>query len=116
MRVTLYLCCVVAGLLFSGCGKKSSTPQPTNVSSGNPVTAPVDYLGAVAKAKKSIEQTVDTVGLTQAIQMFQGQEGRNPKSLSELVEQKYISSVPPAPAGMKYDYNPTTGQVKVVPQ
>ena len=45
---------LVAGLLLPGCGKKEAA-QPETSSSGNPVTAPVDYLGAVAKAKKMAE-------------------------------------------------------------
>jgi hypothetical protein len=45
---------LTAGLLLSGCGDSggSSASKPTNASSGNPVTAPVDYLGAVAKRKR----------------------------------------------------------------
>ena len=109
----------VAGLFFlTGCGKKEEvTPPTTNTaSSGNPLTAPVDYLGAAANAKKSAEKTLDTAGLNQAIQMFYATEGRYPKTLNELVGTGQLSKLPSAPAGMKYDYNPKTGQVKVVPQ
>jgi hypothetical protein len=117
MRVVSLHLIVMAGLLFCGCGKQDSTSQSTNASSsGNPLTAPVDYLGAAAKAKKATEKTVSSAGLNQAIQMFQAQEGRNPKTLAELVSKQYLSSIPPAPAGMRYDYNPQTGQVRVIPQ
>jgi hypothetical protein len=106
----------MAGLLFTGCSKRESASQTTNASSsGNPVTAPVDYLGAIAKAKKAAEKTAGTAGITQAIQSFQVQEGRLPASLNELVTKKYISTLPPPPAGMKYDYNPQTGQVRFLP-
>jgi len=106
---------MMAGLLFCGCGKRDSASTSTNTSSGNPITAPVDYLGAAAKAKRMAEKTVDTVGLNQAVQLFQVQEGRLPKNLNELVTKKYVGSIPPPPAGMKYDYNPQTGQLKIVP-
>src|SRR5436309_1859973 len=101
---------LMAGLLFFGCGKKEA-PKPESNSSGNPVTAPVDYLGAVAKAKKMAEKTVDSVGLQKTIDLFQAQEGRLPKNLNELVGPGYLSKLPAPPAGMKFDYNPTTGQV-----
>ena len=114
MRMALPLI-MMAGLLFCGCGKRDSASSSTNTSSGNPITAPVDYLGAAAKAKRAAEKTVDTVGINQAVQLFQVQEGRLPKNLNELVTKKYVGSIPPPPAGMKYDYNPQTGQLKIVP-
>ena len=109
---------LMAGALLSGCGDSSSSPPANGAgssSSGNPVTAPVDYLGAVGKAQKSAGKVVASAGLTQAIQMFQGQEGRFPKSLSELVP-NYVDKIPAPPAGMKYVYNPADGTLKVAPQ
>ncbi len=114
MRINLFLTLLV-GLLVAGCGKKEAAKSETS-SSGNPVTAPADYLGAVAKAKKVAEKTVDTAGLQKSIDLFQAQEGRLPNSLNELVGPNYLSKLPPPPAGMKFDYNPKTGQLKVVPQ
>jgi hypothetical protein len=117
MRLALSYLIVMAGLLFTGCGKKSSSSaSATNASSGNPLTAPVDYLGAAAKAKNMADKTVSTAGLNQAIQLFHAQEGRLPKSLDELVSERYIGSIPPAPAGMKYDYNAQSGTVRIVAQ
>lgn len=108
---------LLAGLLFSGCQRESSSPPgaTTNTSSGNPVTAPVDYLGAVGKAKQSAEKTLSTAGIDQAIQMFSAEKGRMPKDLAELVP-NYLPKLPPAPAGMKFSYDSKTGVVKVVPQ
>ena len=112
---TYHFLTLVAGLLFFGCGKKEG-PKPETSSSGNPVTAPVDYLGAVAKAKKTTEKTVETVGLQKTIDLFQAQEGRLPKDLNELVGPSYLSALPAPPPGMKFDYSPGTGQLKIVPQ
>jgi hypothetical protein len=36
-----------------------------------------------------------------------------PKDLNELVP-KYLKSIPAPPPGTKFDYNPATGEVKVV--
>ena len=115
--LTLALC----SALFCGCEKaekaESKAPAGFNSnSSGNPVTAPVDYLGAVAKGYKGTEQKLDLINLNKAIEMFQTEEGRNPKSLNELVETKTLPALPPPPRGMRYDYNPSTGKVKLVPQ
>ena len=116
MRLALSHLIVMAGLLFTGCEKKSPPGSATNSSSGNPLTAPVDYLGAAAKAKKMADKTVSTAGINQAIQLFHAQEGRLPKTLDELVSQRYIGSIPPAPAGMKYDYNAQSGSLRIVAQ
>jgi hypothetical protein len=108
---------LMTGLLLSACKKEQPTPARTNASSsGNPLNAPADYLGEVVKAKKSAEKTVDTVALNQAVQLFYAQEGRYPKDLNELVGPNYLSKLPQPPPGMKFDYNPATGQLKVVPQ
>jgi len=118
MRLSLLM--GVAGLLFIGCDEKKSatTSSPTNApaatSSGNPITAPVDYLGAAAKAKQSAQKTVANVGISQAIKQFYTEEGRFPKDLNELVSKQYLPNIPSPPVGMKYDYNPTTGDFKVV--
>jgi hypothetical protein len=114
MKINSFLI-LTAGLFLFGCGKKE-VPKSESPSSGNPVTAPADYLGAVSKAKKLAEKTVDTAGLQKSIDLFQAQEGRLPKNLNELVGPNYLSTLPAPPAGMKFDYNPATGQVKVVPQ
>ena len=108
---------LVAGLLFAGCQKQESTPKTTNASdsAGNPITAPVDYLGAVGKAQKTASKTISAVGLRQAIQMFHAQEGRFPSELKEL-SPDYVGQIPPPPVGMKYSYDPKVGVVKIVPQ
>jgi hypothetical protein len=112
---------ILAGaFLLTGCSKqedKSAAPAPepakTNAS-GNPLTAPADYVGALGKAKGLAEKTVDNAGLNQAVQLFNAQEGRLPKDLQELVTQKYLPAIPQAPYGMKIEYNPKTGQVSIV--
>jgi hypothetical protein len=111
---------LLSGLTLAGCGKKdaASTSSATNenYSSGNPVTAPADYLGAVGKAKKFSERTIDTVTLNRAVQEFNAGEGRNPRDLNELVTEKYMPKLPEPPYGAKFVYDANTGQVKVVPK
>jgi len=114
MRLTHAICCL-ALLGAVGCGSGSSSGGGTNSTSGNPITAPVDYLDAVGKGKQKAIKTVDIASLTQAVNMFQVSEGRFPKDLDELVSSGYIARIPDAPYRHKISYNATNGQVTVVP-
>ena len=105
---------VAALALQTGCGDNSKTTQAVNAVS-NVVDAPVNYLGAVVQAQKHAEKTIDVTYINQAIQLFQAQEGRLPKSLDELVP-NYVGKLPVPPFGTKLVYDATTGTVKVVKQ
>ncbi len=110
---------LAASLLLIGCGQSTDKPaQPTNGAAGgsSPLSAPADYVGALGKAQQLAVKTVDTTSLNQAIQMFNVENGRNPKDLNELVEKKFIPSIPAAPYGMKLEYDAAAGKVKVVKQ
>jgi hypothetical protein len=120
MRIPLVLALGVV-LIFiaaAGCSKqeKTAVSKPESAASGNPLTAPVDYLGAVAKAKQVSEKVVDSTSLNQAIQLFYAQEDRFPRDLNELVAKQYIARIPAAPAGTRWAYNPRTGEIKAAPQ
>ncbi|MDD5139619.1 MAG: hypothetical protein PHY43_05075 [Verrucomicrobiales bacterium] len=120
---THLLILAAATALFAGCGDDSSKKTTTNAATnaeprydtGNPLTAPADYIGALGQAKKHAEKVIDVSYINQAIQMFNVQEGRNPKDLQELVP-NYIAKIPDAPIGMKIVYDATAGTVKVVKQ
>ena len=116
---TPFFLSITASLLLVGCGGQSDKPaEATNATSSGttPLSAPADYVGALGKAKQAAEKTVDTASLNQAVQMFNVEKGRFPKDLNELVTEKYISKLPPAPYGMKIEYDATSGRVKVVKQ
>jgi hypothetical protein len=106
----------MACLLFSsGCDNKSKTPKASqDSSSGNPLNAPADYLGALNKAQKSAAKTSGNVGIDQALKTFFAEEGRYPKDLNEL-KSKGVA-IPEPPTGMKWNYDPATGEAKAVPQ
>jgi hypothetical protein len=108
---------LAGALVLAGCGDKqdsSATATNGNSSASSPLNAPADYLGALGKGQQNAVKTIDTASLNQAIQVFNVDHGAYPKDLNELVEQKYIPHLPEAPRGMKLDYNPTSGVVKVV--
>jgi hypothetical protein len=112
---------VVGVLALAGCG--DSSPKTAEKSpaggqqqgAGNPLTAPVDYIGAVGAAQRQAAKTVDLTSLTQGVQAFQAGEERLPKNLQELVSEGYLPRIPAPPKGMQWAYQPQSGQVRVVP-
>lgn len=107
------LCASLA--LLAGCGDKSSSNGTTNAPGSSALNAPADYVGIVVEAPNRAHKVVDTASLNQAVQMFRVEEGRNPKSLEELVEQKLIPRIPDPPRGMKFVYDEKSGSVSAVP-
>jgi hypothetical protein len=104
-------------LLATGCGQSGGSSQSSTNAADNATRADnVPYIGAMAKAERSAGAVSDVATLKPAIDQFQLDKSRYPKDLNELVTEKYISKVPEAPYGMKIDYDPATGAVKVVKQ
>ena len=92
-------------MLLSGCGQKSS--------STNQITNAADINNPLVNAKRVADKTIDVSYLNQAIQLFNVQEGRNPKTLEELTP-KYVSKLPDPPLGYKLNYDPAKGEATVV--
>ena len=116
MKITICFL-AVAGTVLTGCGDHSSKPaESTNAVSGGVLSAPGDYGAALVKGHQFAVKTIDTAALKQAIQMFQADQGKLPKDLNELVQEKFLPKLPEAPAGMRLDYDPATGDVRVVKQ
>jgi hypothetical protein len=116
----LLLLPMAAGLFLTGCGDNTSkTAQATNApvryDTGNPLTAPADYLGAVSQAKKYSEKQIDLAYVNEAIQQFNAAEGHYPKDLQEMIP-NYLGKMPVAPFGYKINYDAASGTIKVVPQ
>lgn len=103
-------------MILAACGKSPESKKSANdtEAAGNPLTAPVDYLGAVGKAKKSAVGTIDVVSLNKTIELFYASEDRFPKDLSELVSMRYLPKMPAAPYGTRIAYDPAKGQVTIV--
>jgi hypothetical protein len=115
-----YLPVVLLGVLIvSGCSEheeaKSSDTATNNYSSGNALTAPVDYLGAVSKGQQKAIGTIDLASVTSAIDLYFASEGSYPKSLQEMVDSGYLGKIPAPPYGKKLQYDPKTGSVTLVP-
>jgi hypothetical protein len=115
-KQTFAMLCATVVAMSAGCGKSDKKPDIDNNSSGNPITAPVDYLGAVNKAKKTAVKTVDLASIQQAINLFQANEDRFPTNLQEVVTKNYIREIPAAPSGYRLTYDPRTGSAKMLRQ
>ena len=88
--------CFVAALLavaFAGCGDGGPKPKGTGTS-GNPATAPLDYLAAQGQAKKHSEGATSLAQVQQALQQFRATEDRWPESLEELVRAGLLARIP----------------------
>ena len=115
--------------LLSGCNKKlsqeldpSGADTSTSARSDSPNKpidktgiAPLDYLGALSNAKTRSTQSLSLIPVQQAVQLFQGVEGRNPASLEELTGSGHIGRLPQPPTGQKFTYDPKTGKVELAP-
>ena len=114
MKIPVLALAAIAAFL-AGCGDSSKPGTPANTAS-NVVNAPANYVGALGQAQKYSQKQIDLAYVNQAIQQFQAGEGRLPKSLQELVDEKYLGKIPEAPYGYKINYDPATGTVTVVKQ
>jgi hypothetical protein len=117
MKSWIMMVVLLAGFGF-GCGQRQTgAPGSTNTpaAGANPLTAPVDYIGAVGQAQRVAEKTTITVSVDKAVQAFYAGEDRFPTNLNELVTQQYLPVLPPPPRGTLYDYNPASGQVSLRP-
>jgi hypothetical protein len=112
MKTFCGLTLVAAVLTAGGCGKEQSSPPP----SAAPSSAPAGYLGTLAKGQQVATKVIDVTSLNQDIQLFNVQEGRNPKDLNELVAKNYLGALPTPPAGMKFVYDAALGKVSAAPQ
>ena len=104
------LAAVALAALLAGCGKSGSGSQASTATNGFG-----GYVKSMGEVQKAAGKTIDVSYLNQAVQLFNVQEGRNPKNLQELVP-SYVAKIPDAPLGSKIVYDATTGTVKVVPQ
>lgn len=104
-------------LFLSACGEGENSENgsgDTNQTSGNPITAPVDYLGAVANAKKSTEGKLAIAQLEQAVNYYKIENGSFPKSLDDLLSSDHLSRMPKVPYKTKLSYDPNTGKVDII--
>tara|TARA_B100000676_G_scaffold309427_1_gene372972 strand:+ start:759 stop:1103 length:345 start_codon:yes stop_codon:yes gene_type:complete len=112
MKFTLLIC--LFALLGISCGKQAP-PDINENSSGNPATAPVDYLGAVNKGRKKAITDSALMQVNGALNQFKASNSRSPAFLNELITEGLLRELPELPAGTKWTYDPKTGVASVIP-
>lgn len=101
------VCCLVMG-----CGVDSATDAGTKQPSA--LKAPEDYVRGALGARDRAADVVGTGAINKAIEAYKMEYGTNPTSLEELRKKGLLSTIPPAPAGKTYQYNPRNGTVALV--
>lgn len=108
MKNFFALCLSATALVsLTGCGQNSSTQ--TQSASTNPADITNNVL---VNSKRTADKTIDVSYLNQALQLFNVQEGRYPKTLDELTP-KYVAKLPDPPLGYKLNYDAAKGEVTV---
>jgi hypothetical protein len=113
MKTCCGLMLVAAALVSGGCGKEQSSTPPAAAPAATPAAPTGGYLGTLARGHQSAVKTIDVTSLNQEIELFNVQEGRNPKDLDELVTLHYLGALPNPPIGMKLVYDAAVGKVSI---
>ena len=108
----MIVCVLLLGGMCVGCGDTSEPDK--GHSSGNPLTAPVDYLGAVNQGKNKVLGDAGLVQVNNALKQFEAAHSRRAENLQELIRAGYLNALPALPPGMTWQYNPQTGQAAAV--
>jgi hypothetical protein len=92
-----HLAVVMLAALVAGCGQEAGET--------------VDAVGEQITAGQQAAANVGLALLRKHISAFQLGRGRYPATLEELAADQGMPRVPPAPPGMRWAYDPATGQV-----
>ncbi len=112
MKTIFYV--IALGLLTSACGDQPE-PDLNENSSGNPATAPVDYLGAVNKGRNRAIINAGLMQVNSALNQYKATSSKPADSLQQLITEGLLAELPAVPNGMKWNYNSETGVASVVP-
>ena len=99
---------LVSCTLCASCSveKKAEKKRPPNVGD--------QYVRGVLGAGQRAQATVGLMAIEKGIMAYQTQYGKNPSSLQELSRQGMLNPIPTAPPGKRFDYNTSSGEVKLV--
>ncbi len=101
-KILIILSIVFLSLCISGgCGKKGGEIEEKAKETGSKV---------LQKIKAGVHQD-QVMYLKNKLNTYKRQNGKYPDSLQKLVEEGFIDKIPEPPAGMQYDYDPTTGRL-----
>lgn len=64
---------------------------------------------------RAIKTDIDVAALTAAVERYRAARGFRPRRLAQLAAEGFLDSVPTAPDGEEYHYDPATGEVSAGP-
>ncbi len=108
----LSILCLLATMMAACGGSDESGSTGEAVSEA--ISAPADYVGAVAQAGRKSETVLALTQIQRAIQTYQAEEGKLPFNMDELVESGHLVRLPELPSGMKLSYDRSTGEVDII--
>jgi len=94
----------------------SNDTDPDDHGSGNPTTAPVDYLGAINQGKNKAVIDTALLQVNNALGQYQATNLKPASSLQQLIDDGLLNALPQIPEGAQWQYDPQTGQATVVPK
>jgi len=98
------LCSVL--VVVGGCGL-SETVVTTGIVGANAK----NQVEALQNVQMHANRDVAENNVRQAIALFQAEKGSLPRSLDQLVDERYLNAIPALPEGYEFDYNPFTGEI-----
>lgn len=115
MKFKVLLACAALAVAVAACRKRSTSVQEAPAVAPQPpsagVVVPAGPPGTAAQVEPGSPEHGNLTMLTFAVQQFQGEKGRLPADLNELVSAGLVQSIPPAPVGLRYKIDPKTRNV-----
>lgn len=105
------------GLVVAGCSKKKA--DSTTHSASEPATsavAPVAPGAVPAPVRVEREANFQLQDLQLQVEAYEKIYKRKPASLEQMVRDGFLNSLPPAPPGKRFAYDPTSARVSLVPR
>jgi len=101
-RKIIYALAIIFIVLLAGagCGKKQDIEEKAKETGAK-----------VFQKMKTTAHQDNLLYLKNKINTYKRQNGKYPDSLQKLVDQGFIDKIPEPPAGMQYQYDPSTGAV-----
>ena len=94
----------------------SNDTDPDDHGSGNPATAPVDYLGAINQGKNKAVIDAALLQVNNALGQYQATNFKPAPSLQQLIDDDLLNALPQIPDDAQWQYDPQTGQATVAPK
>ena len=109
---------MVLGLVVAGCSKKKDAATATNAAAepANPAAAPAAPAASPDQARVEREASFQTQDLQLSVEAYEKIYKRKPASLEQMVRDGFLNSLPPAPPGKRFAYDPTSARVSLVPR